>query len=63
MKLTVVQDKALKAIRDGNGGVVDRYGKVVIQGERTPYDASTWLRLVAYGVINGEAGRLVPVRQ
>jgi len=62
MKLTDAQARALKAIREGAGGVVDRSGKVVIRGERTPYDASTWLRLVAYGVVSGERGRLMPAQ-
>jgi len=59
MNLTTAQKKALKAICDGDGGVVDKCGKMVIRGERTTYDAATWLRLISHGLMFGGQGRLV----
>lgn len=57
--MTRTQFKALKWIADCNGGVVDRYGRVVCRGEHK-FGPATFLRLCARGYLVGKNGRLVP---
>lgn len=58
--LTPDQKKWLDWLRERGGeGVVDRYGRVLAQGERSPTGAQVaWLHLVAKGWITGIGGRI-----
>ena len=59
-ELTGAQQRALKWLCERNGaGVLDRYGRLVAGGEvATQFHPTTWLRLVAAGMVNGHEGRL-----
>ncbi len=59
-KLTETQQRALKWLNEHNGsGILDRYGRLVAGGEvATQFHPTTWLRLVATGLVNGHEGRL-----
>jgi len=60
-RLTSAQERWLRCLAEGPGGIIDRYGHVVIAGEVVPQGAwPAWLRLVAYGLVAGEYGRLRP---
>jgi hypothetical protein len=57
--LTPAQEKALVWFWDKNGGVVDKFGRVVASGEVYARDSfPVWLNLVAKGLIKGEDDRL-----
>ncbi|MCJ2134222.1 hypothetical protein MKK69_09170 [Methylobacterium sp. J-026] len=54
MTLTDSQRDALSALRAAGGeGAIDRHGGVVAAGERLPFLADTWLRLVTLGLVAG----------
>ncbi len=60
MKTTGTMYLALTWLHDhGGDGVIDKYGRIVAQGEVAKFDSSTWLRLVAAGHLRSLAsGRL-----
>lgn len=45
----------------GGAGTIDRYGRVVVGDTRHPIsgDATTWLNIVAHGLVAGEDGKLI----
>lgn len=50
--LSAAQHQAVKRLAEAGGeGVIDRYGRMIGAGEVLKNDASTWLRLVTYGVV------------
>ena len=53
------EEKALRQLIDGSGGVVDRFGRVVIAGvPRQQLATATFLRLVTKGLAEGHDGHL-----
>jgi len=60
MKLTDAQNKNMQwLIKRGGSGIIDRYGRVLAEGETAPQGSfPSWLKLIANGLITGEAGRL-----
>ncbi len=60
IKLTKAQVRAVKWLQErGGSGVLDRYGRLVAAGEvATSVHPTTWLRLVAGGMLSGQNGRL-----
>ena len=60
MSLTKAQIRAVKWLNErGGSGVLDRYGRLVAGGEvASSVHPTTWLRLVAAGIIQGREGRL-----
>lgn len=56
--LSTAMQKALRFMAQGGGeGIIDQRGWVVCAGERGPFDAATWLRLVTEGMVE-PAGRM-----
>ena len=54
MALTDSQRDALSALHAaGREGAIDRHGGVVAAGERLPFLADTWLRLMTLGLVAG----------
>lgn len=54
MTLTDSQRDALVALHAAGGeGAIDRHGGVLAAGERLPFLADTWLRLVTMGLVTG----------
>ena len=59
MKPTQAQLRLLVGLKDG-GGIVDRYGRVIANGEIVGmYGTATALRCVAAGWVTGWDGRLL----
>jgi hypothetical protein len=60
MELTDAQRINLEWLhRQGGSGYLDRYGRLVAGGETKDQGCwSTWLRLVAWGLVSGSEGRL-----
>ena len=57
--LTESECKALRQLVDGSGGVVDRFGRVVIAGvPRQQLATATFLRLVTKGLAEGYDGHI-----
>lgn len=58
-KITPSMQKALVAVHAGGcHGILDRYGKLIVAGERLSFETQTYLRLVSYGLLVGSSGRL-----
>ncbi|KQO89450.1 hypothetical protein [Methylorubrum sp. SL192] len=54
MALTDSQLDALRSLKAAGGeGAIDRHGGVLAAGERLPFLADTWLRLVTLGLVAG----------
>lgn len=60
MKLTEAQERNLRwLISQGGDGIVDKYGRVSAEGETAPQGSfPAWLKMIAYGLIEGKRGRL-----
>lgn len=57
--MSPAEKRALKAMAQSShqDGVIDHYGRVVIDGERTKFAPETWLRLVSRGFVVGKQHR------
>jgi len=61
VKLSKAETRALKfmaSARPAQDGVIDRYGRVVCNGEHRGIHPATWLRLVSKSCVAGSHGRL-----
>lgn len=58
-RITKAQKRAIAWLKERNGtGILDRYGRLVAVGEVATFHPTTWLRLVAAGILWGDGGRL-----